>query len=180
MAPDPAASPPPAPDASLPAPGVWRTRWKRLRRHPVFPLLVFVVLAQIVRDNYPFSHYPMYCNPTSRPLPFQYLADRNQQPLPVVWHTGVTPSRVGKKFGYHKSQLIEEDIKQAKKENRDPRPESDFKPEAGHDVLVFLRKQSLLRKPHRHLPEDVLLMEVTLSFADDGFHENHKVVGRLR
>ena len=122
----------------------------------------------------------MYCNPTSRPLPFQYLADKNQQPLPVVWHTGVTPSRVGKKFGWHKSELIEADLKLARKEKREPRSQEDFKPESGYEVLKFLRKQSLLRKPHRHLPEDVLLMEVTLSFADEGFKEEHKVVGRLK
>lgn len=162
------------------SPATVRSRWARLCRHPVFPLLVFVLLAQLIRDNYPFSHYPMYCNPTSRPLPFQYLADRDQQPLPVVWHTGITPSRVGKKFGWHKKELLQDEPKLAKKEGRPERTEQELKPDAGREVLQFLRKQSLLRKPHRHLPEDVLLMEVTLSFAEDGFHENHKVVGRLR
>ncbi len=152
----------------------------RLRRHPVFPLILFVLACQIIRDNYPFSHYPMYSRPSTKPLPFQYLADANGKPLPVVWHTGFTPSRVGKKFGTHKQELHDAELKAAKRENREPRPEVEFKAESARLVLAFLREQSLKRKKHRQLPEDIQLRESTVWVEDGKLVRTDAVVGTLQ
>lgn len=156
------------------------SRWQKLLRHPVFPLLCFVLLAQIIRDNYPFSHYPMYANPSDKPLPFQFLTDAKGNPLPVVWHTGITPSRVVKKFGTRRLELYEAEEKLARREKREPKPEDYFKEQAGRETLEFLRKQSHGRPQRKHLPEDILLMETIISYENGHIQEVTDVVGRLR
>ena len=60
------------------------SRWRPWVRHPTFPLIVLVLLTQIFRDEFPFSHYPMYSKPTSRPLKWQYMADGDGKP----WQPG--------------------------------------------------------------------------------------------
>jgi hypothetical protein len=134
-------------------------QWRALWRHPVFPLLVYVVLAQAIRDNYPFSAYPMYSQPTSRPLSFQYLADASGNPLPVGWHTGITPSKVGKLHGDRKKKYDDDEHK------------------AALDVLTFLRKQNEDRKG-RALPATIQLVETSIGFKDGGFAESNRVLAQ--
>jgi hypothetical protein len=136
------------------APG---SRWARLRRHAVFPLLAYLVLSQALRENYPFSHYPMYSQPSSRPLSFQFLADGSGNPLPVAWHTGMTPSQVGKLHGTRK------------------KTHGDDAAAAAADVLAFLRTQNAKRKG-RELPARIQLMETAIGFEHGGFAESNRVL----
>ena len=123
----------------------------------VVPLLLYLLLAQVIRENYPFSHYPMYARPTSRPLSFQFLADGSGTPLPVSWHTGVTPSQVGKLHGNRKKQ------------------HDDDAQKAAQDVLAFLRTQNAKRKG-RALPPRIQLVETAIGFKDGGFTESNRVL----
>ena len=123
----------------------------------VLPLLLYLVLTQVIRDNYPFSHYPMYSKPTSRPLKFQFLADGAGNPLPVGWHTGVTPSQVGKLHGNRKESLPSEQA-------------------AAEDVLAFLRTQNAKRKG-RELPARIQLIETSIGFDHNRFVETNRVLG---
>jgi hypothetical protein len=133
------------------------SRWVRLGRHAVFPLLVYLVLSQALRENYPFSHYPMYSQPSSRPLKFQYLADGSGKPLPVSWHTGVTPSQVGKLHGTRNKK------------------HDDDAAAAAMDVLAFLRTQNAKRKG-RELPARIQLIETSIGFDHGGFAESNRVL----
>lgn len=133
-----------------------KSRWSRLRRHAVFPLLVYLVLTQVFRDNYPFSHYPMYSKPTSKPLPFQYLADAEGKPLAVGTRTGITPSQVGKMYGEKKRKF--------------PNPH-----DAAMEVLKDLRARSEKRKG-RELPQRIQLIETTIGFKPGGFTETNRVL----
>jgi hypothetical protein len=133
------------------------SRWARLRRHAVFPLLVYLVLSQALRENYPFSHYPMYSQPSSRPLHFPFLADGSGNPLPVAWHTGMTPSQVGKLHGTRK-----------KKHDDDEKA-------AAADVLAVLRTQNALRKG-RELPVRIQLIDTAVGFEHGGFTESNRVL----
>jgi hypothetical protein len=130
--------------------------WERLRRHAVFPLLVYLVLTQVLRESYPFSHYPMYSKPTSRPLPFQYLADETGKPLAVGTRTGITPSQVGKMYGERKKKFPDER-------------------EAALEVLKDLRARSERRKG-RELPPRIQLIETTIGFKPGGFSETNRVL----
>lgn len=131
-------------------------KWRRWVRHPLFPLLVLLVLTQSFRDEYPFSHYPMYSMPTARPLRFQYLADAEGKPLAHVYHTGVSPSQVGKMHGNAKKTHATEE-------------------EAALSVLRFLRTMNA-KRPKRPLPERIRLMETLIGFGDGHFVETTKVL----
>ena len=130
--------------------------WKRLTRWAVFPLLVYLALTQAFRENYPFSHYPMYSKPNSDSLSIQFLADGDGKPLRVAWHTGVTPSKVAK---LHANRM---------KKHRDDQA-------AALDVLSFLRQQNADRRG-RELPQSISLVEMTLAYKEGGIVESKRVL----
>lgn len=160
------------------------TKWgwfHRLRKHPIFPLLCLIPLTQAVRDEYPISHYPMYSQPTSRELRFQYVTGADDQPLPITWHTGITPSQVGKQYSRFKANLIKAEEKKTGQDLEDLTGELEtrIKDEAGTRTLKFLRDLSLQRNSDRHLAGAIKLYEVTLGFGDGHFTESQKVVAQL-
>lgn len=138
------------------APATGPGRWRRLARHPLFPLLVYLGLTQILRENYPFSHYPMYSRPNSGSLRMQFLADGEGKPLPVAWHTGITPSKVAKLHANRMRKL------------HDDRS-------AALEVLRFLREANAER-PRRPLPARIRLMETELSVPGGRVVETHRVL----
>lgn len=133
-----------------------KSRWRRFVCHPIFPLIVYLPVTQLIRDNYPFSHYPMYSKPNSEALSFQYLADAEGKPLPIKWHTGITPSQLSKRY------------RDAKRKN--PTEES-----AALDVLGRVREQNHQRKGHE-LPEHIRLMEDTLRFSEGKLVEDKRML----
>jgi hypothetical protein len=148
-----------------------------LRPHPVFPVLVFMLVSLIVKENFPFSHFAMYSNPTSRPLRFTYLADGEGEPLPILWHTGLSASRMTKKFNYHKGGLE----KAARKEGRDddePEVRAEIKAEAGAEVLRFMRDQSLTRNK-RELTGPLQLVEMKVSIEGDRLVETTELIAEI-
>jgi hypothetical protein len=130
--------------------------WKRVIRHPIFPLLVYLALTQLIRDNYPFSHYPMYSKPRPGPIYVEFLADESGKPLRVLWHTGITASKVAK---LHANRL-----KKFHDENA-----------AAADVLVFLREANT-RRPGRELPPCIRLVQSRLEFENGGVVETQKTL----
>jgi hypothetical protein len=156
--------------------------WRRLRVHPIFPLLCILPLTQAIRDEYPFSHYPMYSQPTDRDLYFQYLADANGKPIAALTHTGISPSQLGKKYSRHKSILIKKEEKrtgQKLDDLQDGELAMKIKGEAANVALVFLREQSLKRKPGLQLNGEIQLIEVALGFGDGKFTERQRLLARL-
>jgi hypothetical protein len=155
-------SPKSEPVAALPADAPpWKRllqhpKVRRLVRHPIFPLMVLVTITQFTRDQFPFSHYPMYSMPTSRPLKWQYMADGEGKPLAHVYHTGISPSQVGKMFGGYKHDFATEE-------------------EAALEVLKYLRQKNTQR-PKRPLPERIQLIETKVGFGDGHFIETNTVV----
>lgn len=148
--------------------------------HPIFPLVCLIPLTQAVRDEYPISHYPMYSQPTSRELRFQYVAGEDDKPLPITWHTGITPSQVGKQYSRFKAILIKDEEKRTGRDfdELSGELETKIKDIAGTKTLAFLRDRSLTRT-NRHLAQGIKLYEVTLGFGDGEFTESQKVVAQL-
>ena len=142
-----------------------------LRRHPIFPVLVFIVLAQVIRDNYPFTHYSMYSRPTSEPISYYYIADGNGQPLKLMWHTGLTSSRLAKYVGFKKGKF------QKDKSLTEP----EILSKATAEALAYVRSQNRKRKS-RPLPDSMQLVQVTVSVdsGEAGFSETKKVVAEVK
>jgi hypothetical protein len=140
-------------------------------------------ITQAARDEYPFSHYPMYSQPSTRPLLFPYVADAQGQPLPISSHTGITPSQVGKKFGRTHVIMLEEAEERTGRDmddlEKDPQANAEIKRAAAEVTLKFLRAQSLKRKAERHLKGELQLIEVALSFGDGAFRETKETIATL-
>jgi hypothetical protein len=82
-----APTPPPAPGGHL---------WGYLIAAGFMALIA--ALSLTIRENYPFSHFPMYGNPNSRPVDYYFLTDGSGEPLPVAALTGETAPRIKKRM----------------------------------------------------------------------------------
>ena len=122
-----------------------------LRRHAIFPALVFIIASKLIGEFYPISPYSMFSNPDPRPLKYYYLTDGDGKPLPTLWHTGVSPASITKKFNKHRSVLEDEQSME--------RPASNEV--AGAEVLNWLRDLSMQRR-RRELVQPLRLMEVRI------------------
>ena len=143
---------------------------KKFLRHPVFPLVVFILACQVTGEFYPFSAFSMYSNPSSRPMRVYYLADGEGEPLPMTWHTGSSPARMTKKFNRHKGDL---------EDSKNPPPDEEIRARAGEEVLNFLRDLSLKRTKHRQLRDPITLVQLSITSQGGEIGEEHKIVARL-
>ncbi len=178
------AQPPPAgedgDEAARPqAGGGWRAFW----RHPLTPLLVLGLALQLVREEYPFTHYPMYSRPAAEPNGYYYITDAGGDPLPVTWHTGMTPSRVGKQFLTIRLDFIRAEERRSGTSGRDFSKAviAEFDERAGIEVLHYLREMSLQRSrnPERHLTGGLQLVEGRLRRGRQGLEETERVIATL-
>lgn len=169
---------PPIASPAAPARSHWLKRWIL---HPIFPLVCIIPLTQAVREQYPFTHYPMYSDPPAETLTFVYVADAESKPLPTVLHSSITPSQVGKKYSRHKLDLIKTEEKRTGRKFDEVSGELGLriKAKAGEETLKFLRELSLKRKPELRLTQPIRLIEVTLGFGDGEFFESERIVAQL-
>ena len=68
-------------------------------------LLVMTLLCLVLRENYPFSHFPMYSS-FSRSTYFLYLADEKGAPLPTK-RFGLTSSTLKKIFDSQRRKALQ-------------------------------------------------------------------------
>lgn len=135
-------------------------------RHPIFPLVVFILASQALGEFYPFSPFSMYSNPTSRPLLYCYVTDGEGEPLPIQTHTGTSPASITKNFNRIRHKIADE---------RDGDEETlGIRQEAGAEVLEYLRELSFERGKGRELTSSIQLMEVYIGFAEAGGLEENK------
>ncbi|MCB1091266.1 MAG: hypothetical protein KDL87_07040 [Verrucomicrobiae bacterium] len=138
------------------------------------PLFVFCLVSMVTGEFYPFSPFSMYSNPSPVPLRFCYVADGEGEPLPILWHTGVSPASLTKKYGHHRGE-IEEAI------GRKERPEmtdEEVRAEAGLEVLKWLRNLSMNRAK-RELTDPLQLVEISVSTDGHGLTETSRAVAEL-
>ena len=151
--------------------------FQKLRRHPVFPAFVFIVFASIVKENYPFSHYAMYSNPRNRPLHFAWLADESGDPLPILWHTGLSTSKMSKILNHNRGNL-EDAARKKKKDLEDPGVIDEINREAGEIVLRYMRDQSMKRQ-RRELVAPLKLYESAITVEGKELVERDKLIAEL-
>jgi hypothetical protein len=152
----------------------------RLRRHPIFPLLLLIPITQIVRDHYPISHYPMYSRPNYEESVFFFVGDTDQKPVPVKLESGISVSQVGKKYRFHKLELIQKEEKKGRLFGQlTPEDISEIESTAGIKTLKFIREQSLKRRRESDLTDELRLVEVRLFFNGEKFEEKNQILATL-
>lgn len=147
--------------AAIPAPTDAPPLWPRIvsffKTSPITTLLIYCVLSVIIRENFPFSNFPMYSNPS--PERFYYtISEADGKGLPVATLTGITSPKIGKIYRKKADEL-------SKKIGVSP---SKFSPEQvqslGLDILTFLRHEAENRK--QTLPAKLQINKITISYKD--------------
>ncbi len=152
--------------------------WSCVRRsfsHPVAFLIGLVLLCLATRESYPFSHFPMYGDP-SPTSEYYYIGSVERPgpggivPLPIQTLTKVSSAKTGKMFRARRDAYCKEHSR-----NREDLTEEDYRA-IGEGLLVFLyeKGQKLALAP---LPEQWALLHVGISHSSDtGFKEETHVL----
>jgi hypothetical protein len=142
-------------------------RYRLLLHTPLTTLAMFVTISLILKENYPFSHFPMYSSPTA-PRSYYMVTDALGQPLPIATLTGVTPPKIGK-MHWRKSQEREAVAGQL------GGPDSASREAAvGREICELLRQQAVRRG--QTLPEGVQLYRVEIRYEDGKIKETKRLV----
>lgn len=128
-------------------------------------LLCTVSLA--VKENYPFSHFPMYGDPNPERYYF-WLATADGKPLPVRDLTGKSSAQLGKIL----RTFADKNLKDAGVRRRDDLP-AEYKEAVGKELLAFLRQEatSLKKTP----PEKLAIMRTDIRYQDGHTTETSSV-----
>ena len=87
-------------------------RIRSLARHPLFFLWAFVIFSLVVRENYPFSHFPMYSSIAPETHYF-YLTDGEDNKLGTKTNFGMSASNLKKKYHSFLTPLADQRSKES-------------------------------------------------------------------
>ena len=141
--------------------------WYRLVFHtPLTTLALFVAVSLVLKENYPFSHFPMYSSPTA-PRAYYMVTDSGGQPLPISTLTGVTPPKIGK-MHWRKSRERESAARKAgaRQVGGDD--------EIGREICAMLREQAARRG--QVLPQGIQLFRVEIQYHDGKITERRELL----
>ncbi len=142
--------------------------WYRLVLHtPLTTLAIFVAVSLIFKENYPFSHFPMYSSPTA-PRAYYMVTDAEGRPLPISTLTGVTLPKIGK-MHWRKSQEHESIVRETGKDDTAGRDE-----DIGREICTMLRQQAARRG--QTLPQGIQLFRVEILYDDGKIKETRQLL----
>jgi hypothetical protein len=131
----------------------------------VLPL--FCALSLALKENYPFSHYPMYGDPDPVSL-YYHLADGEGKPLPIEKLTGKSAPKLGKILRGH----AERRAKELKLTHYNKLPPEEWTPIC-QETLAYLRQQAGVLK--KELPTKLKIMKTEIRFENGKVVESPKV-----
>lgn len=160
-------APPPLPvtnDTNL-----WPILWKFLKVTPLVTLGIYTILSLVLEENYPFSNYPMYSNPSPE-RPYYMITDGDGNPLPIQTLTGVTCPKIGKIYRTKAEKLAKElDVRAV-----------DLKPEhmqaISMEMFAYLREEGARKK--QAMPAKLRLVKSYISYEDGKVIETPNLVGQ--
>jgi hypothetical protein len=162
----PQAAPAPAPTA-LPAAPIGRRAVALTVAGPLLALAAYTTLSLVLEENYPFSHYPMYSNPSPERT-FFVVADGDGEPIPVATLTGISCPKVGKMFRTKSDELAG-----SLGVRRRELDAGQLRAVAGA-VFAQLREGAATR--NQPMPEKLRLSIASVSYVDGQVVEDHELV----
>jgi hypothetical protein len=141
--------------------------WYRLAlQTPLTTLAIFVAGSLILKETYPFSHFPMFSSPTA-PRAYYMVTDSAGQPLPIAKLTGVTPPKIGK-MHWRKSRQSERGTEKREGGN------AGRNDEVGREICSMLRDQAARRG--QILPPGLQLFRVEIQYNDGKLKETKELL----
>lgn len=143
--------------------------WEFLKISPLSTLLIYCLLSVMIRENYPFSNFPMYSNPSPERM-YYALADGDGKVLPIATLTGITSPKIGKIY----RKIVDE---RSRKLNINP---SKFTPEQvesiGLEILQQLRHEAETKK--QTLPPKLQIIKTYISYKDGQIVETSNSIAK--
>jgi hypothetical protein len=130
-------------------------------------LLGFCAFSLCVKENYPFSHYPMYSDPDPTAF-YHYLTDGEGKPLATYAYTGKSAAQVGKII---RTRSLEHAKMLGMEAKKMPPAEWDA---VCRDTLAYLHAQS--QSNGTPLPAKVRIMRTDIRFEKDQVMETPRVL----
>ena len=113
--------------AALPGPVKTALEW--IGKIPFLSVILLAILLQIMRENYPFSHLPMYSGLTED-VDYYFVTDSKGKPLPHGHYFGFSTSKTKKMFNTRLRKI-------SKGGNTDSATPAQIE-EAGKETLAYL------------------------------------------
>ncbi len=130
---------------------------------PITALLIFTIISLIAKENFPFSNYPMYSNPSAE-RSFYMVSGVDGKPMPVATLTGITCPKIGKMFRKKASDRKLDDDKLAPAQAQ----------AIGMEIFGLLREQA--QKLKQPLPERLRLTRIYITYANKAIVERPVVL----
>jgi len=146
-----------------------KSTWSFLRHSPLGLMIIYMAVALQVQENYPFSHYPMYSNPSAE-RSYYMIADGEGKPVAVGTLAGITCPKVGKRY----RTFAEMEAKKVKLTRDTLTPEG--KQAAGVRVFEQLREGAARRK--NELPPKLQLIRAEISYEDGVVKDIYETIAR--
>jgi hypothetical protein len=151
----------------------FRARLARFCRHPASVLVWFVLFSLLVKENYPFSHFPMYKGFEDHTY-YYYVASENQ-PLAAKPMFKVSVPRIKKLHGNLMEALADERDDGTRAYQLGPEGEA----EAGRRLLDQLRAQMSEKQRKKYadtLAKPLTLVRVDIQYDDGTFSKTPREV----
>jgi hypothetical protein len=135
---------------------------------PIKLLFILTVLNLVVRENYPFSHYPMYAT-FSKYSNFVYITDQEDKPIPMLKVFGL-------KSNFIKKIYMDEVMKISAKKNKEPwdLSVSDLN-KPGQTALVYLISNVNLSEVAKSF-RSIKLYDTTIYLSEGKVQKNRRLV----
>lgn len=158
-------------DAPIPPAGFLPATRFWLIRTPVTALAIYCLISVLLGENFPFSNFPMYSNPSAERMYYTISAEDGIG-LPVQTLTDVTSPKIGKIFRTKAG-------KYAKKEGIKA---SKFTPEqaavVGQEVLRDLRAKAAHLGRADQLPARLQLNRIWITYKDGRIVETPSIIAK--
>ena len=133
----------------------WQRAAAFVKISPLMTLAIFSIFSLLIKENYPFSNYPMYSNPTPE-RNFYMITDGDGKPLPLATLTGTTCPKIGKIFRKRCDERADE-----LKRRRTDLPKDEIQA-VGMSIFKELREKAVGKK--KELPPKLQLMRTDITF----------------
>ena len=141
------------------------------------PLVAFILLSQLTGENYPFSRYAMYSNPSAEPLSFQFIADETGTPVPTKKVLGISSTSLMKVISGSQGRMAKAERAEAAKEGRAERSSLELRKMAAEQLLDYVQNHAAGKKRKAGpLPEHLKVIETTVAVKDGKLTESFEVL----
>ena len=150
-----------------------RATGKWLRRLPFKPMLFITVACLAIKEQYPFSNFPMYSSFGDSTY-YVYLADGEDRPLPTYAAAGMSTPKLKKVF----ANELRQERKRAPASRKPLLQE--HKRAAGERVLARLKEAAGQRKSDAPAPAVWRLYEVNISLVDGRYEKQRNLIAEFQ